>query len=133
MFSRVVFNWLDCCLLWHISSLLHCQNGGKYNFILDNGVGLPVQQEFWDFLLSSSKKQWGLMVYEQDWLDYTGSVMPATYVSVVSLGDSDSELSTCNYSLLVVLLSLADTLMLLVLTATNFKIIKISTHRILDF
>lgn len=98
--SRVVFNWLACCSLWHISSVLPRQNGGKYKFTLDNGVGLPVQQEFWDFLLSSSKKQWGLMVYEQDWLDYTGTVMMATFVGAVSLRDSGC--GTYNYSLLMV-------------------------------
>ena len=46
-------------------------------------MGVPVQLEFWEFLLSSSKKQWGLMVYEQDWLDYTEEFMPAVFVSAV--------------------------------------------------
>ena len=42
-----------------------------------------MQQSFWDFLLSSSKKQWGLMVYEQDWLDYTEEFMSAVFVSAI--------------------------------------------------
>ena len=46
-------------------------------------MGVPVQQSFWDFLLSSSKKQWGLMVYEQDWLDYTEEFMSAVFVSAI--------------------------------------------------
>ena len=25
--------------------------------------------EFWDYLISTSKKSWDLIVYEQDWLD----------------------------------------------------------------
>ncbi len=52
------------------------QNGGDYNFLIDNQdnimghLALPVDQSFWDFLMTSSK-QWGLSVYEQDWLDDT--------------------------------------------------------------
>ncbi len=32
-------------------------------------MALPVDPEFWDYLMSSSQLAWGLMVYEQDWLD----------------------------------------------------------------
>ena len=49
------------------------QNGGKYEFIIDsvkNG-SVPLEQEFWDDLLSVPASDWGLRVYEQDWL-YNG-------------------------------------------------------------
>lgn len=48
---------------------LFVQNGGDYEFIVEPLASLPVQQEFWDFLMSSSKQSWNLLVYEQDWLD----------------------------------------------------------------
>jgi hypothetical protein len=45
------------------------QNGGKFEFIVESEASLPVEEAFWDFLLSSSKETWNLLVYEQDWLD----------------------------------------------------------------
>lgn len=45
------------------------QNGGKFNFIIDGKLSLPDDQTFWDYLLAGAKK-WGLIVYEQDWLNY---------------------------------------------------------------
>ena len=45
------------------------QNGGNYTFVVDGNFALPNDSSFWDFLLSSSQKQWNLSVYEQDWLD----------------------------------------------------------------
>ena len=49
--------------------LSHVQNGGKFEFIVESEASLPVEEAFWDFLLSSSKETWNLLVYEQDWLD----------------------------------------------------------------
>ena len=46
------------------------QNGGNFNFIVDEGgFALPDDSEFWRYLLSTSRDQWNLWVYEQDWLD----------------------------------------------------------------
>ena len=46
------------------------QNGGIFNFIIDeDGYALPVDAEFWRYLLSTAKDEWNLKVYEQDWLD----------------------------------------------------------------
>ena len=42
------------------------QNGGKYEFEIDR-YALPLEQVFWDELLRDAK-QWGLTVYEQDWM-----------------------------------------------------------------
>ena len=65
-----------------VLSMTLSQNGGKFDFVIEGTLGLPVPGNgFWDFLLSQAKSQWGLMVYEQDWLDYVGSYLPATYVS----------------------------------------------------
>jgi len=50
------------------------QNGGPYDFLFNDRsgnwghIGVPTQQEFWDFLMETSKR-WGLVVYEQDWLN----------------------------------------------------------------
>lgn len=33
----------------------------------DQGLALPTEYSFWDFLMDSSKR-WGLHTYEQDWL-----------------------------------------------------------------
>ena len=47
------------------------QNGGRYNFILDEFTqrSLPNDQSFWMDLFSNSTK-WGLKTYEQDWLNH---------------------------------------------------------------
>ena len=45
-------------------------NGGPYKFLIDDQdnlmghLAVPVEQAFWDFLMTSSKL-WGLAVYEQ--------------------------------------------------------------------
>lgn len=41
----------------------------QYKFIVEDKMALPVDPAFWDYLMSSSQLAWGLMVYEQDWLD----------------------------------------------------------------
>ena len=52
------------------------QNGGSYDFIIEKkgegqdytNFGWPTEQRFWDDLMYNSS-QWGLFMYEQDWLD----------------------------------------------------------------
>ncbi|XP_061171988.1 non-lysosomal glucosylceramidase-like [Saccostrea echinata] len=44
------------------------QNGGKYDFLIEDLGGLPLQQEFWDDLFNNASK-WGMFLYEQDWLN----------------------------------------------------------------
>ena len=41
-----------------------------------------MEEEFWDYLFSSSKNTWGLLVYEQDWLDVTIIKLQALRVSL---------------------------------------------------
>ena len=46
------------------------QNGGSFDFYVDpNGFAVPIEEGFWEFLLTTAKYEWNLMVYEQDWLD----------------------------------------------------------------
>jgi hypothetical protein len=62
---------------WSSNTDYATQNGGKYTFVIESSsqggqdIGIPNDQTFWDFLLSSSKQQWNLVVYEQDWLSTT--------------------------------------------------------------
>ena len=59
------------------------QNGGKFQFIVEEEASLPVEEAFWDYLLSSSKNNWNLLVYEQDWLDVAVVKLKALQVSCV--------------------------------------------------
>ena len=54
---------------WADSTSYAKQNGGDWDFLIDrkSGTALPYSQGFWDYLLSSSKREWGLSIYEQDW------------------------------------------------------------------
>jgi len=59
---------------WSNETTYATQNGGPYNFLFNDKsggwghIGVPTEQEFWDFLMETSKR-WGLAVYEQDWLN----------------------------------------------------------------
>jgi hypothetical protein len=58
-------------------------NGGAYDFLLEpesmpgaQGAAMPLSQAFWDDLLGNAQREWGLITYEQDWLDvYTDRVL----------------------------------------------------------
>ncbi|XP_062503496.1 uncharacterized protein LOC134180364 [Corticium candelabrum] len=54
---------------WSTNTDYAKQNGGQFDFIVESNAALPVSAEFWDYLISSSKREWNLFVYEQDWLD----------------------------------------------------------------
>eukprot|EP00475_Leptophrys_vorax_P030484 TRINITY_DN4571_c0_g1_i1.p1 TRINITY_DN4571_c0_g1~~TRINITY_DN4571_c0_g1_i1.p1 ORF type:complete len:776 (+),score=200.17 TRINITY_DN4571_c0_g1_i1:255-2330(+) len=43
------------------------QNGGQYDFIVEQNFAMPIARDFWNDLFTNSSK-WGLRVYEQDWL-----------------------------------------------------------------
>eukprot|EP00516_Mucochytrium_quahogii_P002198 CAMPEP_0203752530 /NCGR_PEP_ID=MMETSP0098-20131031/6439_1 /ASSEMBLY_ACC=CAM_ASM_000208 /TAXON_ID=96639 /ORGANISM=" , Strain NY0313808BC1" /LENGTH=749 /DNA_ID=CAMNT_0050642739 /DNA_START=515 /DNA_END=2764 /DNA_ORIENTATION=- len=49
------------------------QNGGKWKFVVESSLALPIELGFWVELLTQAKK-WGLTTYEQDWLNiqFTG-------------------------------------------------------------
>ena len=66
---------------WAIDNVYAKKNGGKYEFIADDyGRGmLPNDPNFWDHLFAGASN-WGLRVYEQDWLnqqfkDFTESLL----------------------------------------------------------
>ncbi|XP_071115644.1 uncharacterized protein [Haliotis cracherodii] len=52
---------------WASDTTYAKQNGGQYSFIVEGTKALPLDQIFWDDLLSNGRK-WGLVTYEQDWL-----------------------------------------------------------------
>lgn len=54
---------------WDWKVLYATQNGGSYNFIIDETSqnSLPNDQRFWNDLIYNATK-WGLSTYEQDWL-----------------------------------------------------------------
>lgn len=52
---------------WSNETVYAKQNGGAYDFILEEKLSIPTSQEFWDDLMANSTT-WGLAVYEQDWL-----------------------------------------------------------------
>ncbi|XP_048245143.1 uncharacterized protein LOC124119103 isoform X1 [Haliotis rufescens] len=61
------------------------QNGGKYNFIIEGSRAVPDDQTFWDDLLKSGR-EWGLITYEQDWLNHEFVNVKALQTNV-SLGE----------------------------------------------
>lgn len=59
---------------WAVDNVYATQNGGDWDFVIENAtaynsaMAVPLQEEFWEYLFSSSA-EWGLITYEQDWLD----------------------------------------------------------------
>ena len=45
-------------------------NGGAFDFYVDpagdGSMAVPLQQEFWEWLLTSAVTEWGLTTYEQE-------------------------------------------------------------------
>lgn len=63
------------------------QNGGPWEFFIDapgtpDPMAVPLEQSFWDWLLSSSVAEWGLTTYEQDWLHNEMEGVTALYTNV---------------------------------------------------
>jgi hypothetical protein len=55
---------------WSDQNIYAKQNGGDYEFLIQNGSGaVPITQRFWDDFFAQSKEIIAnLEVYEQDWL-----------------------------------------------------------------
>jgi hypothetical protein len=73
---------------WSDETVYAKQNGGEYEFLLEESTGgaLPLEQAFWDDFLSQPRSAWGLRVYEQDWLwNEFNQYIPA-FLRSVSLG-----------------------------------------------
>ncbi|XP_046547730.1 uncharacterized protein LOC124257657 [Haliotis rubra] len=43
------------------------QNGGNFSFLISGSSAIPLGGDFWDYLFSKAK-DWGLKVYQQDWM-----------------------------------------------------------------
>ncbi|KAL4218854.1 hypothetical protein ACF0H5_021442 [Mactra antiquata] len=61
---------------WASDTTYAKQNGGKYDFIVEKYKALPVTKQFWVDLFTEAK-QWGLILYEQDWLNVEFSGLQA--------------------------------------------------------
>ncbi|XP_053380271.1 uncharacterized protein LOC123527425 [Mercenaria mercenaria] len=53
---------------WASDTTYAKQNGGKYDFIVEKYKAVPISKQFWMDLFSEAKK-WGMVLYEQDWLN----------------------------------------------------------------
>ncbi|OWF39492.1 uncharacterized protein LOC110464957 [Mizuhopecten yessoensis] len=53
---------------WSSDNVYDKANGGNYTFIKETLLAIPDDQTFWNDLLSTAR-QWGLIMYEQDWLN----------------------------------------------------------------
>ncbi|VDI03306.1 Hypothetical predicted protein [Mytilus galloprovincialis] len=62
---------------WSNETVYAKQNGGSYTFVKEYILSLPNDQGFWNDLLSNGT-EWGLILYEQDWLNiqtlFTGAL-----------------------------------------------------------
>jgi len=69
---------------WSDKAVYAKQNGGIYNFTVEptTHLSIPTDQNFWDFVMASSKK-WGLVTYEQDWLNIEFDNMMSTTSDVL--------------------------------------------------
>ena len=65
--ANLTVPWLAHNRWWAPETDYARQNGGQYDFVIQNNFGLPTEQRFWDDLIRNSSV-WGLRVYEQDWL-----------------------------------------------------------------
>ncbi|XP_025087035.1 uncharacterized protein LOC112559815 isoform X2 [Pomacea canaliculata] len=57
------------------------QNGGNFNFIVEKEKAIPQDLSFWMYLFEQART-WGLIVYEQDWLNREFAGLNATLTSV---------------------------------------------------
>eukprot|EP00040_Diaphanoeca_grandis_P001423 m.18491 g.18491 ORF g.18491 m.18491 type:complete len:900 (-) comp12048_c0_seq1:37-2736(-) len=53
--------------MWAADTTYAVANGGDYKWYLEGDEAVPLEQDFWNFLLNQGK-HWGLSVYEQDWM-----------------------------------------------------------------
>ena len=56
--------------MWAAENVYARSNGGDYDFIVEptNQLAIPIEQRFWDDLLRNASTEWGMLVYEQDWM-----------------------------------------------------------------
>lgn len=80
---RREINWLTMAhnRYWSTENVYAKQNGGDFEFIIEEHGALPVDDTFWDFFFDQAKR-WGLDVYEQDWLNVQTQSMNWTLQTV---------------------------------------------------
>jgi hypothetical protein len=62
---------------WSAETVYSRENGGAFEFLTDaNGFALPVNEAFWEALFERGRRQWGLAVFEQDWLNFQTERFP---------------------------------------------------------
>lgn len=73
---------------WSKDTVYAVQNKGRYLFQIDtNGtVSAPITQDFWNYLLGRARDDWGLVLYEQDWLNVEFAGLPS-FLNNVNLGN----------------------------------------------
>lgn len=55
--------------MWAADNIYAKQNGGKYDFIINDNLAIPTGQDLWDDLIANKTKGGiPLSVYEQDWM-----------------------------------------------------------------
>nr|XP_022321423.1 uncharacterized protein LOC111123413 [Crassostrea virginica] len=72
---------------WSKDTVYAVQNNGRYLFQIDkNGtVSAPLTEDFWLYLLGRAQEEWGLILYEQDWLNVEFAGLPS-FLSSIGLG-----------------------------------------------
>ena len=65
--DQIRLPWVAHNKWWSSHNVYAKENGGKYNFVLEETYALPVDQQFWTDLFQNASL-WGLHTYEQDWL-----------------------------------------------------------------
>ncbi|KAA0148739.1 hypothetical protein FNF29_06521 [Cafeteria roenbergensis] len=65
---------------WDAHNVYATQNGGSYQFIVEERLAIPTEEQFWVDLFQNGTK-WGLAVYEQDWLHNEFEELNATLTS----------------------------------------------------
>lgn len=74
---------------WAYDNVYATENGGEDTFIMDSSYprgAVPVGDDFWTKLLSTGTTNWGLRVYEQDWLYNEFYTYVSQMLSSVTLG-----------------------------------------------
>ncbi|CAK8679724.1 unnamed protein product [Clavelina lepadiformis] len=66
---------------WASDTTYAKKNGGSYDFYVETEKSIPDDPNFWNYLIRSSKA-WGLITYEQDWLDREFDEMTITHTNV---------------------------------------------------
>eukprot|EP00047_Mylnosiga_fluctuans_P005404 m.240269 g.240269 ORF g.240269 m.240269 type:complete len:744 (+) comp13641_c0_seq1:87-2318(+) len=65
---------------WATNNTYAKQNGGKWDFIIDPKMAIPTDADFWNHLITD-KRDTGMLMYEQDWLDVQFDNTPALQAS----------------------------------------------------